>query len=342
MSESNKNLSKKELITVSVIFVVVLVMGIILLVLGFNEAFYSSSSTIRSIFKAITYLGEPIVFIVMVAFFFIVYDKRFAKNLALSLVFSTYINEFFKNIFMDPRPTATNIDTDLITPENPAGLIEASYGFPSGHTQTAIATWGYIGYNFRKRLYIIVILGIIVFLVAISRMIVGVHDLQDVIGGFSIGLVVLLLFMYLEPYGTKQFNALNLPIKLIIIVVVSLVLFLLGIFLFPNSGTDLLPVPVAFSDTGSFSLVGGVLLGFGIAYVLENEYVKYDPSKLDLKWKIINLVIGMVILFVVYFALEAIRGAFDSVFYRFARYAIVGFVLGYLVPVIFVKLNKVQ
>jgi len=301
--------------------------------LGLNEDFYSSSSTIRSIFKAITYLGEPIVFIVMVAVFYIIYDKRFAKNLALSLVFTVYLNEFFKDIFMDPRP-ATNVGA--------AGLEETSYGFPSGHTQSAIGTWGYIGYDFRKRLYIVIILGIIMFLVAISRMIVGVHDLQDVIGGFSIGLIVLLLFTYLEPYGTEKFNALTLPIKLIVIVVVSLVLFLLGIFLFPTSGTDLLPTPVAFTDTGSFSLVGGVLLGFGIAYVLENEYVKYEPSKLDMKWKIINLVIGLVILFVVYFGLEAIRGLFDSVFYRFARYAIVGFILGYIAPLLFVKLNKIQ
>jgi len=341
MSESNKNLSKKELITVSVIFVVVLVTGLILLGLGLNEAFYSTSSTIRSIFKAITYLGEPIVFIVMVAFFFIIYDKRFAKNLTLSLLFTVYLNEFLRNIFKDPRP-ATNIDPGEVSPENPAGLIETYYGFPSGHTSSAIATWGYIGYNFRKRLYILIILGIIIFLVAISRMIIGVHDLQDVIGGFSLGLVVLLLFMYLEPYGTKQFNALNLPIKLIVIVVVSLVFFLLGTFLFPTSGTELLPVPVAFSDTGRISQVCGILLGFGIAYVLENEYVKYEPSKLNLKWKIINLVIGLIILFVLYFALEAIRGLFDSVFYRFARYAIIGFVLGYLIPVLFVKLNKIK
>jgi len=231
MSESNKNLSKNELITVSVIFVVVLVLGLILLGLGLNEAFYGTSKTIRSIFKAITYLGEPIVFIVMVAFFYIIYNKRFAKNLALSLLFTTYLNEFFKNIFMDPRP-ATNIDPVEITAENPAGLAWTSYGFPSGHTQNAIGTWGYIGYDFRKRLYIVLILGIIVFLVTISRMIVGVHDLQDVIGGFSLGIVVLILFTYLEPYGTKQFNALNLPIKLIVIVVASLGLFLLGIFLF--------------------------------------------------------------------------------------------------------------
>jgi len=340
MSESSKIFSKKELITIAIIFVVVLLLGLIPLFLGLNEAFYSSSSTIRSIFKLITYLGEPIVFIVLVAVFFIIYDKKFAKNLALSLLFSTYINELFKNIIMDPRP-ATNTGGE-VTAQNPLGLEETSYGFPSGHTQTAVSFWGYLAYNFRKKLYIVIILGVVTFLVAISRMIIGVHDLQDVIGGFAIGFIVLLLFIYLEPFGTKQFNAMGLPLKLIIIVVVSLGLFFLGIFLFPTSGTDLLPVPVPFSDTGGFSQVGGVLLGFGIAYVLEGEYVKYEPSKLNWKWKIINLVIGLVILFVVYFALEAPKDIINSVFYRFARYAIVGFILGFLVPLIFVKLNKVE
>ena len=339
MSESSEIFSKKQLITIGVIFVVVVVVGLILLVLGLNEAFYSTSSTMRSIFKVITYLGEPIVFIVMVAVFFIAYDKKFAKNLALSLLFSTYVNELFKNIFMDPRP-ATNVGADT-TPENPLGLVETSYGFPSNHTQSAVAFWGYFAYNFRKRLYIPIILGVVIFLVSISRLIVGVHDLQDVIGGFAIGVIVVMLFIYLEPYGTKQFNTLKLPLKLALVIVVSLALFLAGIFLFPTSGTDLLPVPVAFSDTGAFAQVGGVLLGFGIAYVLEGEYVKYDPSKLDWKWRIINLVIGLVIVFAIYFALEAIKGVFDSVFYRFARYAIIGFILGFILPLIFVKIHKV-
>ncbi len=41
-------------------------------------------------------------------------------------------------------------------------------------------------------------------------------------------------------------------------------------------------------------------------------------------------------------ALEAIKGVFDSVFYRYARYAIIGFILGYVVPLLFVKLNKIE
>ena len=100
-------------------------------------------------------------------------------------------------------------------------------------------------------------------------------------------------------------------------------------------------IDIALAQIAALGVSFGIFLGFGIAYVLEGEFVKYEPSKLDLKWKIINLAIGMVILFVVFFGLEALKDEFDSVFYRYARYAIVGFIIGYVVPLLFVKLNKI-
>lgn len=342
MTENEGKLSKRGWLINVLLLVIILVVGLIMIALGLNEAFYSSSSTARSIFEIITMLGEPIVFIVIVAVFFIAYDKKFAKNLAVSLLITVYINEFLKNIFKDPRP-ATNVDPENITPENPDGLIETSYGFPSGHTQSAVGTWGYLAYHFKdkpKPLVVPIIMVVITFLVAISRMLIGVHDLQDIVGGFSFGLVALLLFIYLEPIVSEKCNKISLNVKIFLLAVFSVGIFLLGIFLFPTSGTDLLPSPVSFSDTGSFALVGGVTLGFGIGYELENEKIQYEPSKLNAKQKIVALIIGLTLVFVVYFALEALKGVFDSVFYRYARYAIVAFVLVYFLPLIFKKIWK--
>ncbi|MCJ7651681.1 MAG: phosphatase PAP2 family protein [Candidatus Lokiarchaeota archaeon] len=342
MSEKKVSLSKKGLIINLVIFALLILVGLILLMTGFNEEFYSTSSTVRSIFKYITYLGEPIVFIVIIAILFIAYDKKFAKNLLLVLLIVAYVNEFIKNIFKDPRP-ATNFDADEITAENPAGLVETSYGFPSGHTSSAVGTWGYIAYEFKdkpKPLVIPIIMAVIMFLVSLSRMIIGVHDLQDVIGGYFVGFILLLLLIYLEPRVSEKFTTLSMNVKIIIIVVVSVGLFLLGALLFPTSGTDLLPVPQAFTDTGYFALVGGAILGFGIGYVLENEKIQYDPSKLNAKQKIIALIIGLVLIFVVYFALEAIKGVFDSAIYRFIRYGLIAFILTYFLPFIYTKMWK--
>ncbi|MHA1669379.1 MAG: phosphatase PAP2 family protein [Promethearchaeota archaeon] len=342
MSENKVNLSKKGLIINLVIFAVLILVGLILLMTGFNEAFYSTSDTVRSIFKYITYLGEPIVFIVIIAILFIAYDKKFAKNLLFVLLIVVYVTEFIKGIFKDPRP-ATNVDVDNITLENPDGLVETSYGFPSGHTSSAVGTWGYIAYEFKdkpKPLVVPIIMAVIMFLVSISRMIIGVHDLQDVIGGYFVAFILLLLFIYLEPPVAEKFNALSMNVKIILIAILSVGVFLLGVLLFPTSGTGLLPVPQAFTDTGEFGLVGGAILGFGIGFVLENEKIQYEPSKLNTKQKLLAVIIGLVLVFVVYFALEALKGVFDSVFYRYVRYAIVAFVLTYFVPFIFKKMWK--
>ena len=342
MSENKVGISKKGLIINLAIFAVLILVGLILLMTGLNEAFFSTSSTMRSIFKYITYLGEPIVFIVIIAILFIVYDKKYAKNLLLVLLLVAYVNEFLKDLFMDPRP-GTNVDVDEITVENPGGLVETSYGFPSGHTSSAVGTWGYIAYEFKdkpKPLVVPIIMAVIMFLVSISRMIIGVHDLQDVVGGYFLGFVLLLLFIYLEPPITEKFNTLSMNVKIILIVVISIVLFLLGALLFPTSGTDLLLVPQVLTDTGNFAMVGGAILGFGIGYILENEKIQYEPSKLSGKQKVIALIIGLALVFIVYFALEALKGVFDSAFYRFIRYALVAFIVVYFLPLIYTKMWK--
>ena len=292
MSEKNEFLSKKALMIIGITWIAILIVGLISLIPEVNEAFASDSSVIRAIFNAITYLGDPVVFIIIVAVLYIAYNKKFAKNLTLSLLFSYYLNGIFKEIIQDPRP-----DTNLDATED-LGVIESSYGFPSGHSQNAVAFWGYASYEFKDRNkyneipIIPVILSVIVFLIAISRIIIGVHDLQDMIGALLIGICFLLAFIYLEPIFTPHFNKLSLIAKLVLVVVVSLALFLIGTFMFPRAYVQLATknFPPDYPDAGAFGLVGGVLLGFGIGYLLEEEYVKYDPSQLSNKKKIINMV----------------------------------------------------
>ena len=339
MSENKESLSKQAIIILAIISLFIFVVGIIMLLLGYNEAFYSDSSTIRGIFKAISFTGEAIFFIVLIAVFFIAYDKKFAKNLAMTLMASTYINEMVKGIVKDPRPI-TNIDLK----EDPYFLTETGYGFPSGHSQNAVATWGYIAYHFKDKKepsYLIpAIMSVWIFLIAISRIIIGVHDLQDIIGGLLIGIVFLIAFMYLEPIVSEKIEPMSLQIKIVIAIVVSVALFAIGTLLFPTAGLDLVSNAPSFTDAGAFAQVGGVILGLGIGYTLEEEYIKYEPSELDTKTKIINLVIGLIILFAIYFGMEAFKGTFNSVLYRYIRYALVAFILTYLVPMLFKKINK--
>jgi hypothetical protein len=278
---------------------------------------------------------------VVVGIFYIAYDKRFAKNLALNLMVSTYVNSLLKDILQDPRP-ASNFDTNKISSENPQGLSSTSYGFPSGHNQIAVSAWGYIAYNFRKRLWIVLLMAVVIFLVGLSRVVIGVHDLQDVFGGILIGLALLVLFIFIEPTASKKFNEYSMRFQIIFVVILSMVLFLLGTLLFPTTELQLLPDPPKYTDDGNYALVAGVMVGFGIGYILENRYIKYDIGKLSNKQRILNLIVGMVIAFVFLFGLESVKGVFDSVFFRYIRYAVVSFVLAFVVPLVLVKISRVK
>ncbi len=350
MPEKSEYLSKKALLTIGITSLVILIVGLILYYAGLNEEFYSDNSTVQAVFKVITYLGEPLVFIIIVAILFIGYNKRYAKNLAFCLLFSTYFNGLLKELGKDPRPPA-NFDTTNPDIDPDFGAVEVSYGFPSGHAQTAVAFWGYVGYEFDEPKYTLksfnipivpFILSIVIFLVTISRIIIGVHDLQDIIGGLLIGIGLLLLYIYAEPLFTKMWNKLTLIPKLILIIAISLVIFLIGTFLFPKAGYDIANItgtPPLYPDAAAFGQVGGITLGFGLGYTLEHEYIKYDPSILTKKQKIINVVIALLVLILVFIPLEYLV-PIDSVFYRFARYAITALMLTLLVPFICVKLKK--
>ncbi|MHA2035971.1 MAG: phosphatase PAP2 family protein [Promethearchaeota archaeon] len=338
MSEENNFISKKGLMVIGIISLAILIIGIIFYYTNLNEAFYSARYSIQSVFKAITYLGEPVVFIIIIAILFLLYNKRYAKRLAYSLLFSYYLNGLFKEFFKDPRPN-TNID-----PSEEYGLVEPDYGFPSGHAQTAVSFWGYQGYEFKdKYLYrniqiVPVIMSILIFLIAISRIIIGVHDLQDIIGGLLLGIGILLLYIYIEPYLTKQFNRLNFIAKILITAVIGVGLFLLGTLLFPSAGVGLVSPSPLYVDDGVFAQVGGSILGFGIGYLLEQEYVKYDPTNLTTKKKLINVTLGIIVLLITFVPFEYLL-KIDSVVYRFFRYVLPTFILAYVVPLICTKIE---
>lgn len=341
MSEKKNYLSRNGLLIIGAIALIIFIVGILLYALDMNEEFYSENSTVQTIFGAITYLGEAITFVIITAIIYIGYDKKLAKRTILPILFSYYFNHLAKEVFKDTRPD-TNID-----PDEDYGFIEPSYGFPSGHAQNATCYWGYMANEFKDKPkpmvipVVPVILSVIIFLVAISRMFYGVHDLQDVIGGLLIGIGFLLLFIYLEPIFTVQFNKLSFQIKLILTITISILLFVIPTLLYPRAGLGLVPKDEVdrFPDAGAFAQVAGVILGLGVGYLLENEYIKYEPKELRNKQKLLNVVIGLVIIMAMFIPLEYLL-EINSVFYRFGRYAFIAFVLTYVLPLIFVRINK--
>jgi len=70
-----------------------------------------------------------------------------------------------------------------------------SWGLPSGHTSNVVTLWGSIA-SFFKKAWVRVLAGCMLIFIPLSRIYLGRHFLADVLAGYALGLVFVLLFYY--------------------------------------------------------------------------------------------------------------------------------------------------
>lgn len=116
-----------------------------------------------------------------------------------------------KNLFLLPRPMGASEPLALQwIPAMFAGLVTSvttgmGSGFPSGHALGSTMVWGGLALvleagTFRKR---VGIASVVVGLVSVSRLVLGVHYLVDVLAGIFIGVIALGFLYWLASYGTN-------------------------------------------------------------------------------------------------------------------------------------------
>ncbi len=200
---------------------------------------------------------------------------------------------------------------------------EITPSFLSGHTQGALVVWGYLGYHIRKTWFRLLALVLIV-LIGFSRMYLGVHFPQDVIGGMLIGLVYLALWLALEPTVRGWLAKQTLALRYALAVLVPLVIWLLH------------PGRVTADPMGA-------ALGLGVGYILEGQTVRFSVGGTSGR-RVLRAAVGLVIVVAAYTGLSLLFGTFDELMgvkmeavWRFARYALVGFGGGWFMPWLFVK-----
>jgi len=87
-----------------------------------------------------------------------------------------------------------------------------------------------------------------------------------------------------------------------------------------------------------YAISGGSLLGLSVGYILEGEYVNYEPSELNNKQKVINLTVGIVILLIFLIFVYGLISGTDILL--FIQNAILSFIITFVMPFIFTKINR--
>jgi glycerophosphoryl diester phosphodiesterase len=137
-------------------------------------------------FENISLAGYPTFLILFISFGYFYWSPSRFSRVAMMLFISGLINAFLKDFFQDPRPAIEL----MLDPK-----VGTSYGWPSGHAQIAVTLWGLLAYELKDK-WVSVGAITVIFLIAFSRMYLGVHDLGDVVSGLLIGALILAIWHF--------------------------------------------------------------------------------------------------------------------------------------------------
>lgn len=193
---------KKRWILVSVLailFLIILVsilMGRTLYIDGIRDILINHRNDISTnIFKFLTIFGEKYfilaLVVILAGIFFITKYRKDSYMMVLNLVNIIILNKGIKYIVRRERPISTSWLVE-----------EDGYSFPSGHAMLSIGVYGFLIYLIYKsnlkivyKRILITALSILVVLVGISRIYLGVHYPSDVLAGYIITTIYLIVFV---------------------------------------------------------------------------------------------------------------------------------------------------
>ncbi|KLU66685.1 putative undecaprenyl-diphosphatase YbjG [Desulfosporosinus acididurans] len=216
-------------------------------------SFYQAIQSIHTplidyFFILLSFLGSEPSYIFLITVIYWNIDKRFGFRLAILFLTSMGLNGFFKGIFNAPRPIGQPGIRSL--------YLSSATGssFPSGHSQGAATFYPYVWNRWRSRKIYLGIGTFMILGIGFSRLYLGVHWPQDVLGAYLLGAVVVIGFQKIDERFLKL--QMSLGLKLFISFLVPLLFLLL------------------YHTHQGLQMVGFVI-GFTCGHFLEDYYLDY-------------------------------------------------------------------
>ncbi|MEW6725623.1 MAG: phosphatase PAP2 family protein [Bacillota bacterium] len=273
--------------------------GFILWVQSFRSPFFDQ------LFTFLTLLGEEPFYLVFLPLVYWCFSRDVGLRLGIVFLLNDYLNGILKDVIAAPRPDDARV---AVLRE------ETSPGFPSGHAQNAVVLWGFLASQFRRP-SVWTLAVVLPLAIGFSRIYLGVHYPHDVLGGWLIGIAVLVLFL------SGMSVAANLGLRPVAIsiaaVLVPLVLLALS------------------HDAGSVRDMA-LLMGLGLGAVGESRLVRFNAVG-GTAQLLGRLGVGLVILAALWLGLRVLLP--EEPLFRFIRYAVLGLWVALGAPWLFMRLG---
>jgi membrane-associated phospholipid phosphatase len=297
-----------------------------------------------------TFLGTENFYLILLPILAWFVDYGFGLRIGVMLLLTSGINNIFKMALHQPRPYWYFSDVKNLTAP------ETGFGVPSGHSQSPASIYGLIAASVKRR-WVTIVMAVLIFLIGFSRLVLGVHFLQDILIGWTIGLILVWLFVKYEDKFTAWLGKFSMGGKIGIVFVISLVfiaigalvVFSLGDYQVPQAWQDNAAVwqPDDSLDPVSLNAVitsGATLFGLACGAFWVNSRGGFDAKSGEWWQFLLRLIVGLVGVIALWMGLDMVfPGEKDLISYvlRYVRYGLVGFWVAGLGPVLFEKLGLV-
>lgn len=283
---------------------------------------------LNELMLAVTTLGEETAFLVIGLIVFWCIDKHKGYYIMSVGFLGTIVNHILKLSFRIPRPWVRDPNFTILEQARDAAN---GYSFPSGHTQTAVGTFGAVA-AFTKDRWIKNCCMILAVLVAFSRMYIGVHTPADVL--VSVVLALLFVFALRKPVlsgGDRE-------MKIVFVVLIVLALGFLLFVHFWNFPADMDAHNMQSGLKNAYTMLG-CTLGMAIVYAVDKKRLNF-PVRAKLWVQFVKAIIGLLLVLAVK---EGLRTPLELILpvypARAVRYFLVVIMAGIIWPCSFRKLS---
>ena len=294
-----------------------------------------------------TFLGDEEFYLLITPILYWSIDTRIGFRTAIMLMLSSGTYNLGKWFFHTPRPYWISDQVRLFR-------AESSFGMPSGHATNAVAIWGYLAASFRKTWFWVLAI-LLMFFIGLSRLFLAIHFPHDVLSGWILGLLLLLIYLRFEPGISRWLEQKSVTYKLGFSFLASLALIILALLVVLSQAGDPLPAgwvenaAIAFPEEPPlkpFALAGqitvaGTLFGLAAGHIFLFSTSGYKTR--GLWWHhFLRYLLGIIGVLILWAGLDAVFPDGDTLIpyiFRYLRYALVGFWITFLAPIIFIQLK---
>ena len=227
------------------------------------------SPALDAVLQLITRLGEETVFMVVAIVVFWCVSKKGGYYLLSVGFLGTVANQWLKIAFRIPRPWVLDPNFQIVESAREAA---SGYSFPSGHTQSAVGTFGGLA-RMTKVTWLRWVCIALALLVAFSRMYLGVHTPLDVGVSLVLATVMVLVFWPIVEKAEEKPNLLG-WLLLVLLAVCGAFLVYLKVYPFP---ADVDAENFAHAVENAWKLTGAIG-GMLIAWWVDRRFIHFDTK----------------------------------------------------------------